>query len=251
MASRRINFTGRLRLRPDDVEIRLDEDTTPPRCEVAKLDLTDYNFPEDALVFVESYRQTSYMRFPCGTVGNVEIPDKLTLEEFDSPDGIKFRVKVTSAAYSTKGMLLAELNSISDRRLESLLIVKPDSNLDQEVFRVDFTDEPILLINAKIDRWKELATEPVFRSLVYPTALRTILTRVLTIEGSDDSGDPDDWRAQWIRFAKNNLNVSGQLPDSDDSDAIDDWVNRVLDTFCRENKIYDSYAQSIGDEDDL
>ena len=34
----------------------------------AKLDLTGYDLPDDARVFVEAYRQTSFMRFPHGTV---------------------------------------------------------------------------------------------------------------------------------------------------------------------------------------
>lgn len=251
MPVRHINFTGRQRLRPDDVEINLDDDTMPPVCEVAKLDLKNYNLPDDALVFIESYRQTSYMRFSCGTVGNLVIPDKLRLVEFDSPDGIRFRVKVTSATYSTKGQLLAELNSITDRRLESLLTVRPDPNLEHEVFRVDFTDEPLLLINAKIDRWKEVATDPVFVSLVYPAALRTILVRILSIDEHDDIEDSEDWRSQWLRFVQSNLSAPDQLPEIGDHGAIDDWINDVVEAFCKGNNIYDSYVQSIDYEDDL
>ncbi len=250
MPIRHINFTGRIRLRSEDIDIKLHDDVTPPECEVSRLDLEQYDFPDDAQVYVESYRQTSHMRFSCGTVGNLEVPDKLVLREFDSPDAIKFRVKVTSASDPTKGQLLAELGSISDRRLESILTIQPDMNLDQEVFRVDFTDEPILLINGKIDRWKEIATESAFASLVYPSALRTILTRILSIEKHEDTEDSDDWRSQWLRFAKNNLNASDPLPEADDSAAIDDWINEVVETFCRENKFYDSYALSIDDGDD-
>ncbi len=246
MPIRRINFTGRQRLRAEDVEIKLYDDMIPPKCEIANLNFEGYEFPSDALVYVESYRQTSYMRFSCGTVGNLKIPDNLTLDEFDSPDAIKFRVKVTSASHPTKGQLLAELSGISDRRIESLLTVVPDSNLDHEVFRVDFTDEPILLINAKLDRWKEVATEPVFTSLVYPAALRTILTRVLCIEEHTDTEDPDDWHSRWLRFAKNNLGASDP-PIETDIEVRDEWIDNTVAAFCKNNQVYHSFAKNFDD----
>ena len=69
MPVRRINFTGRKRLTAADVEIRLHDDATPLSFEVSKLSLKRHNLAEEAFVCVEAYRQSSWMRFPLGTVG--------------------------------------------------------------------------------------------------------------------------------------------------------------------------------------
>ena len=241
MPVRHINFTGRKRLRSSDIDINLHDDVVPPTFEIVKLALHNYNLPPDALVYVEPYRQTSYMRFPCGTVGNVKLSDGLVLEEFDSSEAIRFRVKVTSSTGPTKGQLLADSPGISDSRVDSLLPVKPDPSLGQEVFRVDFTDEPILLVNDKLNRWKETVTDPVFASTVYPSVLRTILTRILCFDEPGDIDDTDDWRNQWIQFATKYLEASHPPLESEDIDDKDHWVDDVVAVFCRHNKVYDTF----------
>jgi len=82
------------------------------------------------LVFVEAYRQTSWMRFDFRTVGAVTAPKDCSLTEFDSPEDILFRVKVTQA--NDTHVLLAEADRIpltrpepSDDKRIPLLPVKP------------------------------------------------------------------------------------------------------------------------------
>lgn len=246
MPVRRINFTGRRRLRAEDVDIVVDESATPPQFKIARLTLESYGLPSNSLVCVESYRQTSYMRFPVGTVEKLHIHDPFTLTEFDSPEGIKFRVKVTSASGDTSGQLLAELSGVSDQRRESLLAVRPDPDIDHEVFQIDFTDEPILLINEKLDRWKEAVTEPTFVSLVFPATFREILTRILHIDKHTDVDDRDDWRSRWLRLAEG---LAGQAPpvEADDTDAFDDWIECAVAAFCKDNRIYDLFAKGFYD----
>ena len=244
MPIRRINFTGRRRLRMEDVDIEIDDGETPPRFRIIKLELDSYGLRSDALVRVEAYRQTSYMRFACGTVEALQISDGLTLEEFDSPEGIRFRVKVTSASPPTSGQLLAELSGIYDRRRESILAVVPHSDVGQEVFRLDFADEPILLINEKLDRWREVVTEPTFVSLVYPAAFRAVLIRILYIERYTDSDDDlDDWRSRWLRFAKNLVGPFELPVETDDSTQIDEWIENAVAAFSTSNQMYDLFAK--------
>ena len=251
MPIRRINFTGRRRLHMDDVVIEIDDGATPPRFKVSKLDLDSYGLPADALVCVEAYRQTSYMRFACGTVGDVQLGPSLMLEEFDSPEGIRFRVKVTSVSPTTGGQLLAELNGIYDRRRESILAVVPHSDVGHEVFRVDFSDEPILLINDKLDRWKEAVTEPMFVSLVFPAAFRAILTRILRVEDYADSDDSaDDWRSRWLRFAKNLVGPDEPPTETDDPDEVDRWIENAVAAFSTSHQMYDLFAKRFHEGSD-
>src|SRR3989442_1117841 len=93
---RRINYTGRRRISRDDVKIVLYESNGSPAKFDAKLELASYGLPDDAIIFVEAYRQTFLMRFNFGTVSKIEQPSDHFLAEFESPEGILFRVKVTS-----------------------------------------------------------------------------------------------------------------------------------------------------------
>jgi hypothetical protein len=113
----------------------------------ADLRLTDHELPAEALVFVEAYRRTTWMRFPFGTVADIQAPppERRRLSEFDSAEGIRFRVKVTQPR--DEHILLAAADRIplgkpeDEADKEALLPVVP-VELGDEVWRVDLDDEP-------------------------------------------------------------------------------------------------------------
>ena len=253
MPARRIHFTGRQRLTAQDVGIILHNEAVPLAFQISHLSLQRHDLPEDALVRVEAYRRTTYMRFDLGTVADLRSPGRLELTEFALPDAIRFRVKVTSVAGDIAGQLLAVGDHIrpawTDSGQESLLPVRPDSSLDQEVFRLIFDDEPMLLINDKVTQWRALSLDEHFVSLVYPTALRTILARILHDDRAD-SEESEDWRALWIRFAKGHSGISDPPDDEGEHDlSINDWIDDVVVAFCKRNRIYDAFAQRWDSEE--
>ncbi|CAN0483407.1 unnamed protein product, partial [Phaeothamnion confervicola] len=171
-------------------------------------------------------------------------------------DAILFRVKITSGT-ERKGLLLAEADGIRPKQLEDreekrtpLLQVQSDENLGEQIFKVDFSDRPILLVNRRVGDWRALAKEPIFVALVYPSVLREILTRVLKIEEHDDPDDHEDWRAQWLRFALL-LNGVRDVPDvgKDSEEDVDNWIEEVVSAFCRRFHILKYYERfSAGTE---
>lgn len=232
---RRYNYTGRKAINRSDAKVLIDDD--PLRFQAA-LSLGDYGFPADAKVFVEAYRQTNWMRFEFGTVGSVQAPGDLQLLDFDTHEGILFRVRVTATA-NPKGRLLAEADQISpvhskesgEEARESLLPIKPE-DLGERVFRVDFDDRPILLINNQFGDWRALARSPAFVCIALPQALQEILTRVLCIEKYYETEDAADWKARWLKFASL-MPGSSEPPGEDDQDRIDDWINEAVAAFAR------------------
>ncbi len=110
---RKFNYTGRERILGNDVRILLKEEDSL-RTFDASIDLDGYELPASALVDVEAYRSGSptWMRFSFGNVAKIEAPADRRLTEFDSFDGIKFRVRVTSVEEPT-GLLLAEADRIT------------------------------------------------------------------------------------------------------------------------------------------
>ncbi len=248
MAVRRLNYTGRRRLRHADTSVTIrDQDDEPPRFD-ASVNLQNYDLPEDALIFVEAQRQTSFMRFRYGTVAHPRLQDSPALTEFDSPDGVLFRVKVISAG-DPDGLILAEADKIRPRKPEEeeedrvpLLPARASSDLGQQVFQVDFGDRPILLVNADLGDWQAVARHPVFASLAYPTALREILTRILRVEGYFDTDDPELWQSRWLRYASLLPSVP-EPPGEDDQDRIDDWIDEAVQAFCRQFKMTERFSR--------
>lgn len=249
MPIRQINFTGRKRLTSEDVSITLNNEANPLTFEVSHLALEKYALPPNALVRIEAYRQTLYAPFELGTITDFCLPDNLALSDFDSPDGVRFRVKVTAVSEPIEGQLLAEGSGIrpvwANGEQESLLTVRPDANLEQEVFRLDFDDAPVLLINERTGQWREVARAPVFVSLVYPVVLRTILTRILNDGVPEDIEEGDDWRALWLRFAKSHPGVSDPPGPSEDNQ---DWLEEAVKVFCKRQEIYTNFARHWNSE---
>ncbi len=176
---RKFNYTGRERILREDVRILLKEEDSL-RTFDASIDLDGYELPGSALVDVEAYRSGSptWMRFSFGSVAKVQAPADLTLTEFDSFDGIKFRVRVTSVE-EPAGLLLAEADRITLKKPEeekenrvSLLPVVPD-DLGDQLWRVDFEEEPSLLVNKAVGDWRAVSLSPgLWRSFTRPCCVR-------------------------------------------------------------------------------
>ena len=88
----------------------------------AVFELDGCELPAEALVFVEAYRQTTWMRWAWGTVGALQPPANRALAEFDSPDDVLFRVRVTSPGTPEEphGLLPAEADRVRLRSPEEL-----------------------------------------------------------------------------------------------------------------------------------
>lgn len=94
-AKRRINSTGRRKISQDQIDLRFlaNSPGEPPKARIA-LNLQSLNLPSTAAISVEAYHRSTAMRFDCGTVGAIEVPDVLLLNELEQSGGILFRIKV-------------------------------------------------------------------------------------------------------------------------------------------------------------
>lgn len=242
---RRLNFTGRRRLLRRDVEVSV-RPGEPAASFEAKLNLDSYDLPQESLVFVEAYRQTSWMRFAWGTVGHQAAPERRLLTEFGQADGVHFRVRVTTAG-APKGLLLAQVDGIrptngsgaDDGRRIPLLPVVPAKDLGDEVFRVDFDgDRPTLQVNAGLGDWRAVPRDEVFQALAYPCILREVLTFLVQADEHEVGDDPEDWRSQWLRFAESLCGRSG--------DVNPEWVTDVVDAFARRHRLIEKVKPHFG-----
>jgi hypothetical protein len=244
---RRFNYTDRLRIRRADVRIVLREEEGQLKFDADLHALAEYDLPPESLVFVEAYRQTNWMRFNFGQVGAISPDKNRTLHLFDSPEGLKFRLKVTPSGDTH--ILLAEADQIALARPDQsegartpLLPVKPQK-LGDEIYRLDFSDDrPLLLINSDAGDYADIARSPAFVSLVYPAVFREVLTRILLVEKHDDDSNRDDWKSQWLRFASLNPGL-GELPDPAQTEERSDWIDKVVSVFSKQLQIRAKFAE--------
>ena len=243
---RRLNYTDRKRIRREDIDISV---TTPvdgvPEFEIS-LNLLDYKLPSEGIVFMEAYRRTTLMRFPLGTVTEVVVPADRKLGEFDTPEGVLFRVRVSSTS-PDRGKLLAEADRISFRKPDSTteervpLLPVQSADLGAEVTKLDFDDRPTLLINSATGNWRDVARSPVFASLTYPNAFREILIRILRIEKFFDTDEAGDWKCQWLTYAAGLPGV-GELPDEGASDSdLEVWIDDAVRVFSQRCQMYERF----------
>ncbi len=120
-----------------------------------------------------------------------------------------------------------------------LLPVKPE-DLGNEIYRLDFTNEPVMLVNNAVHNWQMLARSPVFVSLVYPAVFREILVRIMIVEEHLEIDDLERWESRWLNFARN-LSGMGDVPPGDDLQAINGWIDDAVGSFARMNRMVDRF----------
>jgi len=246
----RLNFTGRKKIARSSVQVVI-RDGVPPRFD-ARISLGAYRLPSDAHVCVEAYRQTSWMRFPFGTVGALKEPADRRLLEFEDADGVLFRLKVISSREAA-GRLVAQADRIPPRtdidrsgQTESLLKVR-SVDLGQEVWRFEMDDGacPRLLLNKALGDKNLVCGSPVFRALVIPQVLRLVLLRLFVEESSPEEADEGtaETREHWRRLVSRVPGVPS-LPDDEDSERARTWVDEVIAAFCRSHRSLDQFCSA-------
>lgn len=255
----RINYTGRQRILRESVGLRVNTDPTP-KLYVDRLDLSEVELPPDARIILEAQRRTNFMRLESGTVAAPDLPAGVPLVEFDSPNGMTFRVKVVGVSGDDLGKLLAGadgLRAVADGEpvdRTALLSVRP-ADLGQSLWRLDIDEagNPSLLINKSIAMgWNEFARLPLFRALVFPEVTRQVAMWVVS-NWSDADEDPESPVNPWIRYFRYELGQTlseSSIPaaEEDRSEWARDWADEVTAKFSRKHKFLESVNIALGDQ---
>lgn len=233
---RKLNFTDRVKVARSAVSITLRRDTGGVLLFDPVLDLSDLGMPADARVFVEAFYRTSYMRFDCGTIGHLTIPTTRRLTDIDSDNLVRFRVKIVGGSpgdehrvlAASPDLTIAAAGPASSSRISLLPVNFRD--LGHQVWRVELeTNQAVLELNNRIASIEQMArTDKRFFALVYPAAVREILTHILLVEQYDPADESDEWWSHWLRWA------ATLTPDPVPTDADDRpvWIAAVIAAFC-------------------
>lgn len=242
----RVNFTGRRRIAQSDVTITIAglggvEEFS------ADLQLADYGLPASARVIVEASRQLELLRFDFGTVGHLQPPENRRLSLFGTADGVRFRVKVV-ATEEDRGRLLAVADRIipqcpQQRAMPRVpLLAVRAADLGRTVWQLEFGSEPVLLVNSRLASRKDLVRSAAFQSLALPEVLRSILVRMILVDGTRGPADAEPWATAWLTFA---ASLPGMAPPPALAGAESDlaWIDDVVAAFCRWRRIDQAFHE--------
>lgn len=256
----RSNRTGRKKIATRHAQVTLHKADRQPTYFEIDLALDGYGFPDDANVRVEAWRSNAAQRWDFGTVGDLPTLPQSERWLTEVPETAAFRVAVVAAdgsgrLFGLSGRLHPRRQSDgdeSDIAAKSLLLVQKVSDLDQEVWRLDFGDDerPVLQINDSIaDMEYVIQHDSSFRSLVIPEILRAILQRALLITRVDlDDSEPNAW-TDWLDLARriaptDDVPVVADPLDVGQQEAALSWIEQVVQQFASNERLNAAAAYS-------
>tara|TARA_R110000751_G_scaffold234229_3_gene335581 strand:+ start:209479 stop:210255 length:777 start_codon:yes stop_codon:yes gene_type:complete len=240
-ARRRLNYTGRQRIRREHIEIQMLE-TAPGAPLKAKvgLSLDGYSFPDTAMVILEAYHSSSGMRFELGSVSKFSNTHELELSEVDHVGNVNFRLKVIDTeawhgrVLGSAERLQAKSNEDDEAGDRRSLMTVHFQELGQEIWRIDVAPDsrPALLINQKIpDIKNRMKQDAVIQAFLLPAALRIVLENLFVDDGYGDDEDDAVWQKDWKEYCKTELGVP--FEGTSDIASRNEWVDRCVQLFCR------------------
>jgi len=240
MATKRIKFLRREKILQSDIEIRLEVLGLAKQFS-AKLNLKDYKFPTDAQVYIDAKQLLERIRFDFGTVGTPRPTTSIDISRLKG-ERVTFDVLVVDLKNSRKlgSAETVRPTKVGDQKNlpKELLPIDASKHLDGVLWRISYSDNwessvdaPVLLLDrsATRDSAADFIGNNWVASLVLPSAMREILTRILLIEDHTYAPDSTSWRDAWLRFAikyaEQELPAIADDHNAQDSDAVEGWIN--------------------------
>lgn len=242
---RRFNYTGRRKLPATDIGFRLLRSGPVMTFDAQLTNFDSLGLPPSAQIYVEAFHQQTYMRFDFGTVAQIQIPADRRLNDFYDGSPVNFRVKIVDNIREV-GRILAEADGIrpirddDEAQPDSILPVRMVGGMGQEIWRLVWAaDGPALELNQEQAGVKEiLLRKHIFRSIILPEVLRSVLTRIL-VEGMDQDDENADNSKLWLKFIASFHDE--ELPGEREVAIVDEWVNRVVQSFCARHQFFDAW----------
>jgi hypothetical protein len=237
---RKLNFTGRRKIERKHIQVTIKNDGEFMSYDTT-LNLSEYDFPRDCKVYVEAYLNSAVMRFDHGTVSELKIPEDRKLKILPTTELTLFRIKVVDEATEKNGLIVGLAEAVSpigvgkNPEKQSILHVDYNDDLEETIFKVSFEGViPSIKINKRIENGRELVlSDSRFRSLVFPSVVRQIASRLLSTLDDFNEGD-GSWQDKWLSYIRNVLGVWNELDDELDSvEEIERLADDACDAYCR------------------
>lgn len=249
---RRFNYTSRIKIPRNRISISLLNDKRGKYFH-AKLDLDGLAFSPDAKIYIEPNYKGVYQRFNFGSVSEFMEPTSTLLNELPETELAFFDVSIVDETGeiglllgSAKGIPVSSDGMPSDRI--PLLPVNP-LDLGEQFWNLSFDSgndgSPILEINNRLPDPFGMARDDIkFICLVYPTAFRGVLTRL--IQQGDADIEEDSWISQWLQFIDVVLHIK-EIPDFDtEGEGLtadqESWIDNCINEYCKKLNLFEKFT---------
>lgn len=255
---KRVNFTGRRRISRKHVEIEV-FDGHPRRFD-ARLILDDLELPNDAAVYIEATcaGSNAVQRFDFGQVGAVEPLSKPELSKIEG-ENVFFTLKVVDTSHRFGRILAIAENVRPERAGEQTatgrrgILPIEEKDLGQELWKLEFRESGVsMLANSNVPGLVDrICSDPALYSVVYPVIVRNVLGKAIR-DGGDLDDDDECWQALWLRFGRN-LHPEWLAPPNQEDDVveIEEWVDEVVEAFCKNHALKDKFLHVINGNGDV
>lgn len=194
------NYTNRIEI-PNDL-IRIDDASTQAQNQliVRSIDLSAYEFPEDALILLSAQRYYMYQRFDLGHPAEPATGTPVKLDFFESAGlaDVTFRLLIVNANDKILGSSRPFKIPAVGRQVTPLLDMQV-RDIGQEVWQLELDEEsgPLLVVNSRIQDPQGVVDNPLFITYVLPMLVKQIAMWIMSTEIDDD---PNSVPGKWIRY---------------------------------------------------
>lgn len=194
------NFTNRSDI-PTEL-IKIDDLSTPLQNQlvVRDLDLSSFDFQDDAQIWLSAQRHYWFQRFDLGRPSAPVIGIPVRLDSFDSAGlgGVTFRLTVVNPDDKILGSSKTFKFATYGRQATPLLDME-SRDIGREVWQLELDEGtgPLLLVNSRIQDPQSVVDSPIFITCVLPFLLKQIAVWMLSTEIDDNA---DTATGKWMRF---------------------------------------------------
>ena len=221
----------RKNIKKQDIVIDIVENNNVLAVHLDFYNLRDYEFPNQAKIFLEAYNRLDIDLIELGDVQSVsqgKVKKRLHSFELSQRSKIKFRLKIVDIK---TWRLLGLAEKLKERReADSLLSIRTDNKI-HTVYKIDWDDpdHPTLVIHQELNECLSYI-KPLLAEMVCREVLQGLLF------SQKDKFDEDEIENhKWIKFAKK-YKYQSHLMELNNDDK-ENWINSVLDEFSKKHKI--------------
>lgn len=250
---RRIRLTGRRQLEKSAVRVGLSKLDSGKLITMTLTKPEAFKpFPAEAKVSLKLVENKKVEVVDFGTVGRMSTARDLKSSEFVAPS---CQVRIADPGFGTKGLLLASSDTWTlkgddekdDENSRGILSFLADDTAPQSwKLEIRENDYPLVRVDKRIPNaalWAK--NDPVFVATALPAIVRRVFDEILREVHSDDT----PWVVDWLTWA-GALLPSQTVPIGEDSkDGWDDYLDRLVDSFCARHNLAERLLEAAKPEE--
>lgn len=256
MSTKRIKFLSRKKILQKDIRVRLEVNGLSKRF-TATVHLDAYGFPGDARIWIEAKQLLETLRFDLGTVAQPKPASLVDVSRLRG-DRVTFNLLVLDPVSSRKlgsaETIRPNVDAGAGEDSIPLLPVDASLRLDPLLWRIEYcdndqeghSDAPVLMFDSGAAQGSAslFVQDPAVRALVFPAAMREVLTRLLLVDRVDYEPDSRSWRNSWLRFAARLAGEEPPVPDSPNfMEEAYDWIGQATSKHAKEATFLETYLR--------